>query len=77
MDKSLINERNLSTGIKLGMKLDENGHVVSILTIVALSNYNETEVECLAIFVSNSMPDERTPPAKLLIQGKFTKYARY
>ena len=73
LNGSLINEKNLSTGIKLGMTLDENGHVVRTLTIKALINYNETEVECLAIFAHNSMPDERTPPVKLLIQGKFVQ----
>ena len=36
------------------------------LTIVTQSNYNETEVVCLALFRNGSV---ETPPVTLLIQG--------
>ena len=45
-----------------GIKLNNN-----ILTIVAQSNYNETEVVCVAFF--NSGEPMRTTPVRLLIQG--------
>ena len=38
------------------------------LTIVAQSNYNETEVVCLALTRSGSM---ETTPVRLLIQGSY------
>ena len=39
----------------------------NILTIVAQSDYNETEVVCVAFFISGD--PMRTPPVRLLIQG--------
>ena len=46
-----------------GITPDDN-----ILTIVAQSDYNETEVVCVAFFI-NGEP-MRTTPVRLLIQGK-------
>lgn len=42
--------------------------VDNILTIVALSDYNETEIVCVVLFISGD-PILRTPPVRLLIQG--------
>ena len=44
-----------------GITPDDN-----ILTIVAQSDYNETEVACVALFRDGSI---RTAPVRLLIQG--------
>ena len=44
-----------------GITPDDN-----ILTIVAQSNYNETEVACVAFFSDGRM---ETTPVRLLIQG--------
>ena len=45
-----------------GITTDDN-----VLTIVAQSDYNETEVVCVAFFISGG--SNRTTPVRLLIQG--------
>ena len=47
---------------------DESGHLVDILTIVALPKYNLTEVQCVAITISINTTTEFTPVATLIIQ---------
>ena len=53
---------SLPSGITLGSNTET-------LTIVAQSNYNETEVVCLAFSRSETM---ETTPVRLLIQGPFS-----
>ena len=43
---------------------------LNTLTIVAQSNYNETIVVCVAVFINNQMLNEETSPVNLTIQGK-------
>ena len=42
---------------------------IYILTIIALLKYNQTVVECVALF--DDFPSERTNPAALMVQGKY------
>lgn len=48
----------------------ENGSIIYMLTIPVKSEYNETEVVCVALFYDGSQPEE-TPFVKLYImEGK-------
>ena len=47
---------------------DSSGMRVDTLTIPAISEYNETEIVCVATFIDGS-PHEVTPPADLIIMG--------
>ena len=60
-DSSLEQFPNITTS-----SVSENGARVSILTIPARSEYNGTEVVCVAVFLGGS-PPEITPPAVLTI----------
>ena len=65
---SALSESNPPPGVTPNRVLDESGNVLEYtLTIVAQSNYNETEVVCIAIFID--MPREETAPVSLKIQG--------
>ena len=58
-------------GITAGRTLDGSGNVIDFtLTIVAQSNYNETQVKCIATFSGNQNPNEETRSISLSIQGK-------
>ena len=46
--------------------INDKGTMVNTLTIPARSEYNETEVVCLATFINGS-PAEVTPSVKLII----------
>ena len=48
--------------------ISENGTPVYTLIIPARSEYNGTEVVCVAVFTDGS-PTETTPPATLIITG--------
>ena len=68
---SVVSQRDPPPDITPGRTLSGSGNVVDYtLTIVAHSNYNETEVVCVAIFIGSSMLDEETTPVRLLIQGE-------
>ena len=54
-----------------GISTDRNGEIFS-LTIIALPEYNQTAIECVALF-SNS-PSEGTDSAILMIQGEVNNY---
>ena len=60
-DSSLEQFPNITTS-----SITENGARVSMLTIPARSEYNGTEVVCVATFLDGS-PPEITPPAMLII----------
>ena len=45
------------------------GGYSSVLSIRTLLGFNETTVECVAIFYEGSPPFQFTPPVTLLIQG--------
>ena len=45
------------------------GGLRSSLSIRTLLGFNETTVECVAVFYRGSSPFQFTPPATLLIQG--------
>ena len=47
---------------------DEKNHPVNTLNIVARPKYNETEVECVAIFFNGS-PLQRSPAVMLIVQS--------
>ena len=49
-----------------GSVINENGDTVHTLTILARSEYNGTEVVCVALFRDGS-PPESTPPVTLTI----------
>lgn len=52
-----------------GITIDTTSDTISVLTIVAQFNYNETEVVCIAAFTDGRMSNETTP-VHLLIQGE-------
>ena len=53
---------------------DESDQLVDILTILALPQYNNTEVQCVAIVLVPNITRELTSVAILIIQeGKFSK----
>ena len=60
------------SGITAGRTLDVSGNVIDFtLTIVAQSNYNETQVKCIATFRGNqNLNDQETTVVNLTIQGK-------
>ena len=50
-----------------GVETDRNSNGTFILTITALPNYNQTVIECVALFIN--FPSEDTDPAIMRIQG--------
>ena len=68
---TLVRESNPPPGITPGRTLDENGNVILYtLNVTAHSNYNQTEVVCVAVFIDGQIPDDETTPVSLLIQGE-------
>ena len=57
---------NLFPDFNRGSTINENGDTVHTLTIPARSEYNGTEVVCLAFFTDRS-PTESTPPVTLTV----------
>ena len=47
---------------------DESSHLIDILKILALPEYNNTEVQCVAITLVPNVTTELTPVAILIIQ---------
>ena len=47
---------------------DESSHLIDILKILALPEYNNTEVQCVAITLVPNVTTELTPVATLIIQ---------
>ena len=48
---------------------DRTSDGIFTLTITAHSNYNQTVIECVALFADS--PSERTNQASLIVQGKY------
>ena len=67
---TVVIDSNPPPNITTGMTTDEKGNVAThTMTIVAQSNYNETEIVCVAAYVGDIMPEEETAPVILLVQG--------
>ena len=64
----------MNSNIIPGTIRDEKGHLVDVLTILALPEYNNTEVRCLAITLIPNITTELTPIAKLIIQEGYPRY---
>ena len=50
-----------------GVSTDQNSDGTIILTITALPKYNQTVIECVALFTES--PSDDTDPAIMMIQG--------
>ena len=48
---------------------DFNDDIIHNLTVTALTKYNNTSIQCVALFVSGNRQPETTAPAILKIQG--------
>ena len=44
---------------------------VKTLTIIALPKYNNTEIQCVAVYFDGVTPIERSDPVTLIIPGQF------
>ena len=59
--------------ITIGNIRDEDHNLVYTLTVIALFQYNNTVVECVAVFFNDTTQTythETTPPVTLTIKGK-------
>ena len=50
-----------------GVNTNQNSDGVFSLTIIALSKYNQTVIECVALFIN--FPSQETNPVIMMIQG--------
>ena len=61
-----INGTSLSSRTDLS---DDFNELIGQLTVTALTKYNNTLIQCVAVFVSDNSQPVTTAPAVLMIQG--------